>query len=131
MFKWPNVFDIWNTYLTKFIHRYVSLISEEFKQVDIVYLFHICGGQFKRLWSSDQSTLPLVATSCLPFSVTGMQGSRSGESTHPPPMWPWFDSQTRIPKRSLFRDYLVYRVQIFRETSLCKELSIIQFFIFG
>ena len=24
MFKWPNVFDIWNTYLTKFIHRYVS-----------------------------------------------------------------------------------------------------------
>lgn len=22
MFKWPNVFDIWNTYLTKFIHRY-------------------------------------------------------------------------------------------------------------
>lgn len=27
MFKWPNVFDIWNTYLTKFIHRYVSLIT--------------------------------------------------------------------------------------------------------
>lgn len=24
MFKWPNVFDIWNTYLTKFIQRYVS-----------------------------------------------------------------------------------------------------------
>ena len=22
MFKWPNVFDIWNTYLTKFIARY-------------------------------------------------------------------------------------------------------------
>ena len=25
LFKWPNVFDIWNTYLTKFIERYVSL----------------------------------------------------------------------------------------------------------
>lgn len=22
MFKWPNVFDIWNTYLDKFIKRY-------------------------------------------------------------------------------------------------------------
>ena len=30
MFKWPNVFDIWNTYLTKFIHRYVSLINPVF-----------------------------------------------------------------------------------------------------
>ncbi len=26
LFKWPNVFDIWNTYLAKFIKRYVSLI---------------------------------------------------------------------------------------------------------
>jgi hypothetical protein len=25
MFKWPNVFDIWNTYLMKFIKRYVSI----------------------------------------------------------------------------------------------------------
>lgn len=24
LFKWPNVFDIWNTYLAKFIERYVS-----------------------------------------------------------------------------------------------------------
>ena len=24
LFKWPNVFDIWNTYLTKFVKRYVS-----------------------------------------------------------------------------------------------------------
>jgi len=24
MFKWPHVNDIWNTYLTKFIERYVS-----------------------------------------------------------------------------------------------------------
>lgn len=24
LFKWPHVFDIWNTYLTKFIKRYVS-----------------------------------------------------------------------------------------------------------
>ena len=24
MFKWPHVHDIWNTYLTKFIERYVS-----------------------------------------------------------------------------------------------------------
>ena len=24
LFKWPNVYDIWNTYLTKFIDRYVS-----------------------------------------------------------------------------------------------------------
>ena len=22
MFKWPNVFDIWNTYLTEFLERY-------------------------------------------------------------------------------------------------------------
>lgn len=22
LFKWPNVYDIWNTYLTKFIDRY-------------------------------------------------------------------------------------------------------------
>jgi pre-mRNA-splicing factor SYF1 len=22
LFKWPNVFDIWNTYLTKFLKRY-------------------------------------------------------------------------------------------------------------
>ena len=28
MFKWPNVFDIWNTYLTKFIQRYVSLFAQ-------------------------------------------------------------------------------------------------------
>ena len=27
MFKWPNVFDIWNTYLTKFVHRYVSHLN--------------------------------------------------------------------------------------------------------
>jgi hypothetical protein len=24
MFRWPHVFDLWNTYLTKFISRYVS-----------------------------------------------------------------------------------------------------------
>ena len=24
LFKWPHVYDIWNTYLTKFIKRYVS-----------------------------------------------------------------------------------------------------------
>ena len=24
LFKWPHVYDIWNTYLTKFTHRYVS-----------------------------------------------------------------------------------------------------------
>ncbi len=24
LFRWPNVYDIWNTYLTKFIDRYVS-----------------------------------------------------------------------------------------------------------
>jgi len=22
LFKWPNVYDIWNTYLTKFLKRY-------------------------------------------------------------------------------------------------------------
>lgn len=22
LFKWPNVYDIWNTYLTKFLNRY-------------------------------------------------------------------------------------------------------------
>ena len=27
LFKWPHVYDIWNTYLTKFINRYVSLPS--------------------------------------------------------------------------------------------------------
>ncbi|XP_064458638.1 pre-mRNA-splicing factor syf1 homolog [Ornithodoros turicata] len=27
LFKWPNVFDIWNTYLTKFLKRYNSLNS--------------------------------------------------------------------------------------------------------
>ena len=25
LFKWPNVYDIWNTYLMKFIARYVSM----------------------------------------------------------------------------------------------------------
>ena len=25
LFKWPHVYDIWNTYLTKFIKRYVSV----------------------------------------------------------------------------------------------------------
>lgn len=24
LFKWPHVYDIWNTYLTKFMKRYVS-----------------------------------------------------------------------------------------------------------
>lgn len=23
LFKWPHIYDIWNTYLTKFIKRYV------------------------------------------------------------------------------------------------------------
>ena len=27
LFKWPHVYDIWNTYLTKFIKRYVSFVS--------------------------------------------------------------------------------------------------------
>ena len=27
LFKWPHVYDIWNTYLTKFIKRYVSIQS--------------------------------------------------------------------------------------------------------
>ncbi len=25
LFKWPHIYDIWNTYLTKFIKRYVSV----------------------------------------------------------------------------------------------------------
>lgn len=25
LFKWPNVYDIWNTYLVKFLKRYVSI----------------------------------------------------------------------------------------------------------
>ena len=28
LFKWPNVYDIWNTYLVKFIARYVSMRNE-------------------------------------------------------------------------------------------------------
>ena len=31
LFKWPNVYDIWNTYLTKFIERYVSLFGMLFQ----------------------------------------------------------------------------------------------------
>ena len=27
LFKWPHVYDIWNTYLTKFMKRYVSSIG--------------------------------------------------------------------------------------------------------
>ena len=27
LFKWPHVYDIWNTYLTKFIKRYVRVAS--------------------------------------------------------------------------------------------------------
>lgn len=27
LFKWPHVYDIWNTYLTKFIKRYVSALA--------------------------------------------------------------------------------------------------------
>ena len=34
MFKWPNVFDIWNTYLTKFIQRYVSWFKTSSLQLD-------------------------------------------------------------------------------------------------
>ena len=32
---------------------------------------------------------------CYQLSVFRVQGLRSGESTHLPPMWPGFDSQTR------------------------------------
>lgn len=27
LFKWPNVCDIWKTYLTKFVKRYVSAVD--------------------------------------------------------------------------------------------------------
>lgn len=39
MFKWPNVFDIWNTYLTKFIQRYVSLVSSVGNNFYVTLLF--------------------------------------------------------------------------------------------
>jgi hypothetical protein len=29
LFKWPNVYDIWNTYLMKFIARYVSMPNKK------------------------------------------------------------------------------------------------------
>ena len=34
----------------------------------------------------------------------GEQGWRSGESTRQPPMWPWFDSQTR---RHMWVEFIV------------------------
>ena len=39
MFKWPNVFDIWNTYLTKFIQRYVSCFKTSSLQLDEISKF--------------------------------------------------------------------------------------------
>ena len=39
MFKWPNVFDIWNTYLTKFIQRYVSCFKTSSLQLDKISKF--------------------------------------------------------------------------------------------
>ena len=39
MFKWPNVFDIWNTYLTKFIQRYVSWFKTSSLQLDEICKF--------------------------------------------------------------------------------------------
>ena len=39
MFKWPNVFDIWNTYLTKFIQRYVSWYRTSSLQLDQISKF--------------------------------------------------------------------------------------------
>ena len=39
MFKWPNVFDIWNTYLTKFIQRYVSWFKNSSLQLDEISKF--------------------------------------------------------------------------------------------
>ena len=34
LFRWPNVFDLWNTYLSKFIDRYVSTLY--------VYMCFVC-----------------------------------------------------------------------------------------
>ena len=39
MFKWPNVFDIWNMYLTKFIQRYVSWFKTSSLQLDEISKF--------------------------------------------------------------------------------------------
>ena len=39
MFKWPNVFDIWNMYLTKFIQRYVSWFKTSSLQLDEISQF--------------------------------------------------------------------------------------------
>ena len=34
LFKWPNVYDIWNTYLAKFIERYVSIVIQ-----NVIYMY--------------------------------------------------------------------------------------------
>ena len=36
LFRWPNVYDLWNTYLTKFIDRYVSYIISYSKSSQIL-----------------------------------------------------------------------------------------------
>lgn len=51
LFKWPNVFDIWNTYLTKFIDRYVSLfffifIFLSFFLYSFIYIWSACLTKF-------------------------------------------------------------------------------------
>ena len=44
MFKWPHVHDIWNTYLTKFIERYVSLLNKPATNFNII-VFCVQGGK--------------------------------------------------------------------------------------
>ena len=40
MFKWPHVHDIWNTYLTKFIDRYVSAFFTSMNGFEVAEFLH-------------------------------------------------------------------------------------------
>jgi hypothetical protein len=83
LFKWPNVYDIWNTYLMKFVHRYGGKKLERARDLFEQCLEH-CPAQFAK--SEFGFTIRSYNFPHLPRSVPNVcqvrRGARSCPSRH-------------------------------------------------
>ena len=72
MFKWPNVFDIWNTYLSKFIGRYVSTCFFHLVVIKVM----ASSSRFLLLFSREEVRLNVQETCLNKYWMDALQSSR-------------------------------------------------------
>ena len=83
MFKWPNVFDIWNTYLTEFLERYGGKKIERTRDL-FEQCLETCPSKFAKRYDSKKDFVARWSVECfVMFPCRGFESfGTSGLTAH-------------------------------------------------